>query len=100
VVISHNREDIKAIMRGYVGIIRSRRLLKYAANRIQNIFTEIDNFYRHNPVRAEVIETRNMAVVAGLVIHSALLRKESRGLHYLIDFPDRDDANFLKDTVI
>jgi L-aspartate oxidase len=100
VVISHNRDDIKATMRGYVGIIRSRRLLKYAANRLQNIFTEIDNFYRHNPVRYEVIETRNMAVVAGLVIRSALLRKESRGLHYLTDYPNRDDVNFLRDTVI
>lgn len=100
VVISHNREDIKAIMRGYVGIIRSRRLLKYASNRMLNIFTEINNFYQHNPVRPEVIETRNLAVVAGLVIRCALLRKESRGLHYLIDFPQRDDTNYQKDTVI
>lgn len=100
VVISHNREIIGTIMQGYCGIRRSRRLLKYALSRIENIYNEINNFYQHNAVRKEVVETRNMAVIAGSVIRSALSRKESRGAHYLIDFPDRDDKNYKIDTII
>ncbi len=51
VVISHNREIIRRIMQGYVGITRSRRLLKYAESRIRNMYMEINNFYQHNPVK-------------------------------------------------
>jgi L-aspartate oxidase len=100
VVISHNREIIRRIMQGYVGITRSRRLLKYAESRIRNMYMEINNFYQHNPVKKEVIECRNMAIVAGLIIQSALLRKESRGLHYVTDYPEQDDKNYQKDTII
>ena len=100
VVISHNREILGTIMQGYVGIRRSRRLLKYALSRIDNIYNEVNNFYQHNAVRPEVVETRNMAIIAGAVIRSALTRKESRGAHYLIDYPQRDDINYNKDTII
>jgi L-aspartate oxidase len=100
VVISHNREIIGTIMQGYVGIRRSRRLLKYALSRLENIYNEINNFYQHNAVRQEVIETRNMAIVAIAVIRSALMRKESRGAHFLIDHPDRDDKHYKHDTII
>lgn len=100
VVIANNREILRMIMKGYVGITRSRRLLKYASNRLHNIYTEINNFYHHNPVRPEVIETRNMAITGELIIRSALSRKESRGLHYLTDYPQRDDKNYRKDTII
>lgn len=100
VVISHNREILGTIMQGYVGIRRSRRLLKYALSRVDNIFNEINNFYQHNTVRKEVIETRNMAVIASMVIRSALSRKESRGAHFLIDYPHRDDNNYKIDTII
>jgi L-aspartate oxidase len=100
VVISHNREIIGTIMQGYVGIRRSRRLLKYALSRIENIYNEINNFYQHNAVRREVVETRNMAVIAAAVIRSALSRKESRGAHFLIDKPQRDDLHYQHDTII
>lgn len=100
VVISHNRENIGTIMDGYVGIRRSRRLLKYALSRIENIYNEVNNFYQHNAVRKEVVETRNMAIIAIAVIRSALMRKESRGAHFLIDNPERDDAQYLIDTII
>jgi len=100
VVISHNREIIGTIMQGYVGIRRSRRLLKYALSRIENIFNEINNFYQHNTVRKEVVETRNMAVIATMVIRSALSRKESRGAHFVIDHPHKDDAKYKIDTII
>ncbi len=100
VVISHNREIIGTIMQGYVGIRRTRRLLKYALSKMDNIFNEINNFYQHNTVRKEVIETRNMAVIATMVIRSALTRKESRGAHYVIDHPYRDDSKYKIDTII
>ncbi len=99
VVISHNYESIQNIMTGYVGITRSNKLLKYALNRINNIFDEIDNFYNNNPVRKEVLETRNLAIVANLIIRSALMRKESRGLHYNIDYPKKNRF-YKKDTII
>jgi len=100
VIISHNREIMRTIMQGYVGITRSVKLLEYAKNRIWNIYMEINNFYKSNPVRKEVIETRNLAVVAHNIIRSALKRKESRGLHYITDFPARDDNNYKNDTII
>lgn len=100
VVISHNREILGTIMHGYVGIRRSRRLLKYALSRVENIYNEINNFYQHNAVRREVVETRNMAVIAIAVIRSALSRRESRGAHFLIDNPERNDIHYLYDTII
>lgn len=100
VVISHNREILGMIMHGYVGIRRSRRLLKYALSRVENIYNEVNNFYQHNAVRKEVVETRNMAIIAIAVIRSALMRKESRGAHYLIDNPKRDDVKYHSDTII
>jgi L-aspartate oxidase len=100
VIISHNRQILNTIMQGYVGITRSRRLLKYAYSRVSNIYEEINNFYQHNSVSKEVIETRNIAIVASLIIRSALMRKESRGAHYVNDYPQRDDTKYLKDTII
>lgn len=100
VVISHNREILGTIMHGYVGIRRSRRLLKYALSRVENIYNEVNNFYQHNAVRREVVETRNMIIVAISVIRSALSRKESRGAHFLIDNPERDDSRYQTDTII
>jgi L-aspartate oxidase len=100
IVISSNREIIGTVMQGYVGIRRSRRLLKYALSKLENVFHEINNFYQHNTVRREVIETRNMAVIASMVIRSALTRKESRGAHFVIDQPYRDDSKYKIDTII
>ena len=100
VVIAHNREIMKHTMQNYVGISRSRRLLKYAQNRLDTMYREIDNFYHHNNVRKEVVETRNMAIVARLIIQSALKRKESRGLQYLVEYPEKNDEVYKKDTII
>ncbi|MCD4829093.1 MAG: L-aspartate oxidase [Candidatus Cloacimonetes bacterium] len=100
VVIGYNREILQSIMQGYVGITRSRRLLKYARARIHNIYQEIENFYQHNVVRHEVIESRNLAIVADIIVRSALTRRESRGLHQVVDHPGHDDENFQRDTII
>lgn len=61
---------------------------------------EIKEFYDKTKVSVELLELRNLVTVAFLVIRSAMLRKESRGLHFMSDYPVRDDRNFLKDTII
>jgi len=100
VIIAHNRDWIQKFMWDYVGIVRSNRRLEQAKKRIVILLDEITEFYKVNPVTYDVIELRNIATVARLIIACALKRKESRGLHYNVDFPDRDDKNWLKDTVL
>ena len=74
--------------------------LAYVERPVENIYNEVNNFYQHNAVRKEVVETRNMAIIAIAVIRSALMRKESRGAHFLIDNPERNDNLYLIDTII
>jgi L-aspartate oxidase len=74
--------------------------LERAYRRIDLIGREIDEYYRNFIITRDLIELRNIATVAKLIIQCALMRKESRGLHYNIDYPEKDDRNWLKDTVI
>lgn len=100
VIVSHDRHTLTRMMWDYVGIVRSNNRLLKAWQRCQFMLRDIMEFYRKNPVRSDVIELRNMAIAAQLLIESALRRKESRGLHYNIDYPQRDDVNFNTDTII
>ena len=100
VLISHDRKEIQQIMWDYVGIIRSTLRLERAKRRIELIKSEIEEFYKKTKVTAGILELRNLATVALLIIRSALMRKESRGLHYTTDYPYKDDKNWLKDTII
>ena len=100
IIISHDRDWIQRFMWDYVGIVRSNRRLEQAKKRIQILLDEITQFYKVNPVTYDVIELRNIAIVTGLIIECAIRRKESRGLHYNIDYPQKDDKNWLKDTIL
>ncbi len=100
VLVSHNRKEIQQLMWDYVGIVRSNHRLLRAQRRIQLIQDEVRDFYRRTKVSEGLIELRNLACVADLIIRSALERKESRGLHFTTDYPRVDDTNWLKDTVI
>jgi L-aspartate oxidase len=100
VIISHDKHEIQTFMWDYVGIVRSNRRLKKAKARVEILQREIEDFFHLNPVRDEVVELRNLATTAELIILSALARKESRGLHYNIDHPKKDDVNWKKDTII
>lgn len=100
ILISHNKKEIKEVMSDYVGIVRNTYRLKRALTRIKMMKKEIKEFYDRTKVTVELLELRNLVLVAFIIIKSALSRNESRGLHYMLDFPDRDDTNFLKDTVL
>ena len=100
VIVSHDRNTLTRMMWDYVGIVRSNNRLRKAWERCHLMVRDIREFYRKNPVRADVVELRNMATTAQLLIESALSRKESRGLHFNIDYPEKDDDGFLKDTII
>jgi L-aspartate oxidase len=100
VLIAHNRREIQQLMWDYVGIVRSTLRLERAQRRIDLICREVEEFYKKTKVTEGVIELRNLAVIADLIIRSALMRKESRGLHYTTDYPNHDDEHCLVDTVI
>jgi L-aspartate oxidase len=100
ILISHNRREIQQIMWDYVGIVRSTLRLERALRRMELIHQEVENYYKKTRVTEPLIELRNLATCALLIIHCAMSRKESRGLHQTTDYPRRDDAHFLRDTIV
>ena len=96
VLISHNWEEIRRLMWNYVSIVRTDNRLQRASHRLRNLRKEVREFYWGFKVNADILELRNLVTVAALIVDCAIQRKESRGIHYTLDYPEKSDK-FLRD---
>ncbi|MCH8031036.1 MAG: FAD-binding protein, partial [Bacteroidetes bacterium] len=92
VLVQHNRQEVRRLMSDYVGIVRSTLRLERAERRVQLLYQETEDFYERTRVSSPLCELRNLIAVAHLIVASARRRKESRGLHFMVDYPESDSA--------
>jgi L-aspartate oxidase len=99
-VVSHNWSELRHFMWDYVGIVRTDKRLKRALSRAQLLQHEIEEYYGNFRITGDLIELRNLSLIASLIIQSAQRRRESRGLHYTLDYPEADQSRTPQNTVL
>ena len=100
VLIDYNWDIVRRLMWDYVGIVRTERRLELAVGRMTTVRREVAEHFDRYPLNSDLVELRNIALVGELIIRCALSRRESRGLHHMEDYPERDDARFKRDTIL
>ena len=100
ILIKHNWDQLRQLMWDYVGIVRRKKRLDLIQTRLSFMLAEIKEHFYDYLLTPDLVELRNLAVIADLIVQSASLRKESRGLHYILDYPEKNDREFLRDTIL
>jgi L-aspartate oxidase len=100
ILVKHNWDQVRQLMWNYVGIVRRQKRLDLIQTRLSWMVKEIKEHFYDYLLTPDLVELRNLAVIADLIVQSASLRKESRGLHYILDYPEKNDRDYLRDTVL
>ena len=100
IILEHDWNHVRTVMWDYVGIVRTNERLQMAASRIRTVRRTIVDYFRRYLLTPDLVELRNIALVADLIVRCAIARRESRGLHYTADYPERDDRSWKRDTIL
>jgi len=100
ILIKHNWDQVRQLMWDYVGIVRRKKRLDLIQTRLSFMLAEIKEHFYDYLLTPDLVELRNLAVIADLIVQSASRRQESRGLHYILDYPEKNDREFLRDTIL